>query len=1344
MTLDERKVLDSLKRVTIELRSTRERLRTLEERAEEPVAIVGMSCRYPGGVESPEDLWQLLAAGGNGISSFPEDRGWDLEALYDPDPDRLGTTYVRRGGFVDGATGFDASFFGVHPVEAQVLDPQHRLLLEAAWSCFEDAGIDPAALRESRTGVYAGVMYQDYGMGAPESSEGLSPTGGAGGSVVSGRVAYGLDLKGPAVSVDTACSSSLVALHLAAQALRARDCELALAGGVTVLSTPMVFKLMSRFRGLAPDGHCKSFAESADGTGFSEGVGLVLLERLSDARANGHEVLALIRGSAVNQDGASNGLAAPNGPAQERVIRQALASAGLAPGEVDAVEAHGTGTALGDPIEARAILATYGQARGEAGPLRLGSIKSNIGHSQAAAGIAGVIKMALAMRHGELPRTLHVDAPTAHVDWSAGEVELLTEAQAWEPAGHPRRAGISSFGLSGTNAHLILEEAPAAREVDEDGGDAPDRRGPIQPLAISARSDAALRESAGRLRLRLLADPDLNAADVARSLVEDRPHHDRRAAVAAPDREQLLGALAAVAAGEQSENAFVAPEPVAGVETAPVFLFPGQGAQWRSMAIELLGSSPEFARVIDECEQALEPHVEWSLESVLRRQDGSPDLEEIDVVQPALFAVMVGLATLWRRAGVEPAAVIGHSQGEIAAAHVAGGLSLEDAAQLIALRSQVLEWGAGQGGMALVAASAEELTARVPVWERRVSLAGITGHSSIVISGGTNGIEEVLALCEEEGIWTHRIRAAVGAGHSPAVELARPLLMETAEGISPRSGQIPFYSCVTAGPVDTAELDAAYWYRNAREPVLFGPTLARMLSQGFRRFVEVSPSPILMIPLHEAFAHELGAASAAASYTATLHRHRGALHDFALAVGSAWAGGVDVRWDAALPPRRRRVRLPVYPFQRQHFWLQAQATVAGDVGPDAVVPGVAQTDDDRSLVRRLASIPEQDREDLVLDYILRQLGDALGYDADHEIDPRQSFLELGFDSLTALEYRNRLNAATGLRLGVAVALEHPTPKALTEHLLTLIEFGDAPAEEEVGATLAPLLRRAHELGQTEDFVELLATISGFRPSFASVEESGLEPFSVRLAEGPAHPPLVCVPSVVPAGGPHEYARLARCFRDSREVLALRWPGFGAMEPLPADSQVAVELQIAALEAAVAGPVVLAGHSTGGVFAYAMGQHLQRLGRPPAGVVLIDSYHPRQTGFVTSTDTEVRAVGLGILSQLLAAPGPDLVVDDARLTATTSYMRLLTELEIAPVEFPVLLVRAAEPISDAAAAADWRPSWEVPHEAIEAPGNHLTMINAHVAATAAAIAGWLEETVGEAPGEQVNDEREIHT
>ncbi|KJS58473.1 type I polyketide synthase, partial [Streptomyces rubellomurinus] len=691
---------------------------------DEPIAVVAMSCRFPGGIASPEDLWRCVADGVDTVSALPTDRGWDLAELYDPDPDRSGRCYTRQGAFMRGIDRFDSELFGISPREALAMDPQQRLLLETSWEAFERAGIDPLSLRGSNTSVFAGLMYSDYAAGRVQDvDDELEAYIGNGNSfgVASGRVAYTLGLEGAAVTVDSACSSSLVALHWASHALRTGECDLALAGGVTIMSTPSVFVEFARQRGLAPDGRCKSFAAGADGTAWGEGIGMLLLERLSDARRLGHPVLAVVRGSAVNQDGASNGLTAPNGPSQQRVIRQALANARLTPADVDAVEAHGTGTVLGDPIEAQALLATYGQDRPAERPLWLGSVKSNVGHTQAAAGVAGVIKMVMAMRHGVLPKTLHVDAPTPHVDWTAGRVELLAEGRPWPALERPRRAAVSSFGISGTNAHVILEQAPDAAAAG------PVAEGPagvagVVPWVLSARTEGALRDQAGRLGQWLTGRPaaelsegelaegglaDGEIADAAWSLAAGRAALERRAVVWGRDGAELAAGLRAVADGTAS----TAPNAVAGdaggpgaTVTGPVFVFPGQGSQWAGMAAELLAASPVFAAAVEECAAVMDPLTDWSLLDVLRDGSGAL-LERVDVVQAALFAVMVGLARWWESCGVRPSAVIGHSQGEIAAAHVAGLLSLEDAARVVVLRSRALRKVSG-GGMLSVGVGA--------------------------------------------------------------------------------------------------------------------------------------------------------------------------------------------------------------------------------------------------------------------------------------------------------------------------------------------------------------------------------------------------------------------------------------------------------------------------------------------------------------------------------------------------------------------------------------------------------------------------------------------------------------
>ncbi|HYI81476.1 MAG TPA: SDR family NAD(P)-dependent oxidoreductase [Thermoleophilaceae bacterium] len=912
----------------------------LSARADEPVAIVGMSCRFPGGVESPEELWSLLATGGDAISGFPSDRGWDLDGLYDPDPESVGTSYAREGGFIENVAGFDAGFFGIAPREALAMDPQQRLLLEGAWEAFEDAGVAPGSLRGSRTGVFVGLMYHDYAIGGSESElrgvSGYLSTGLAG-SVASGRLAYVFGLEGPAVTIDTACSSSLVALHQACHALRQGECDMALAGGASAMATPASFAEFSRQRGLAPDGRSKAYAGAADGVALSEGSGLIVLERLSDARRNGHEVLAVVAGSAVNQDGASNGLTAPNGPSQERVIGQALANAGLSPTDVDAVEGHGTGTALGDPIEAQALLATYGQDRAD-GPLRLGSIKSNIGHTQAAAGVAGVMKMVLAMRHGVLPPTLHVDEPSPHVDWSAGDIELLTEPAEWAAGERRRRAGVSSFGISGTNAHVILEEPPPSVVVDADSSDEVDA--PVSdlvavPWVLTAKSASALGGQAGRLAGRLRERPELSNVDVGLSLATARAQFEHRAVVVVDDRDRSLAGLEALVAGMPADGV-VSGRAVAGRRVA--FVFPGQGAQWAGMALGLSESSPVFAELFAEATGAVEELVDWRVADVLAGVDGAPALERVDVVQPVSFAVSVALAGLWRSFGVEPGAVVGHSQGEIAAACVAGGLSLEDAARVVVLRSQAIVEIAGLGGMVSVAAPVDQVAGRIADWAGRLSVAAVNGPRSVVVSGEDEALDGLLAGCESDGVWARRIPVDY-ASHSDQVEAIHDRLLEDLGPIEPRSGAIAFMSALEGEIVDTAALDAEYWYRNLRHTVRFEDATQKLLADGYDAFVEVSPHPVLTIAVEETV-EAAGADPDSVLTVGSLRRDDGGLDRFVTSLAEAHVRGVDVGWSKLFDgTAAKQVRLPTYAFQRDRYWINSSSGGAGDVTAAGLSPG---------------------------------------------------------------------------------------------------------------------------------------------------------------------------------------------------------------------------------------------------------------------------------------------------------------------------------------------------------------------------------------------------------------------
>ncbi len=1066
--------------------------------ADEPIAIIAMSCRLPGGVHSPEDLWRLVADGRDAIAPFPDDRGWDLERLHGTErtgsaestgnTGGTGSSFARSGGFIDGATDFDARFFGISPREALAMDPQQRLLLETSWELLERAGIAPDALRATRTGVFVGTMDQEYGPRlheAPEAVDGYLLTGKTA-SVASGRIAYLLGLTGPAITLDTACSSSLVALHLAVQSLRRGESSLALAGGVTVLNTPGIFTEFSRQGGLARDGRCKAFAAGADGTGMAEGVGMLLVERLSDARRNGHRVLGVIRGTAVNQDGASNGLTAPNGLSQEQVVRQALADAGLSTSDVDVIEAHGTGTALGDPIEAQALLATYGRDRPADRPALLGSVKSNIGHTQAAAGVAGVIKAIMAMRHGVVPATLHVDEPTPHVDWGSGGLELVTEERPWPEAGRARRAGVSSFGISGTNAHVVLEQAPSAPARAPSRTPRPahplvEAEG-VLPWVVSGRSPAALRAQAARLGAFAADSSDATPSDIAWALATRRAAMEHRAVVVAGDRDGFLAGLDAIASGEPS--AHVVAGVAAGSAAGPVFVFPGQGSQWVGMAAELLDASTVFAESIDRCAQALAPHIDWDPLDVLRATGDGTALERVDVVQPALWAVMVSLAQVWRSLGIEPSAVIGHSQGEIAAACVAGVLSLEDGARLVALRSRLIARElAGFGGMVSLAASADQahdlLTGRDDIW-----IAAVNGPTSTVIAGSPTGLAEATAKAEATGIRTRAI-AVDYASHTPHVERIREQLLELAAPITPRAGDVPLYSTVTATLIDGGTLDAEYWYRNLREPVRFHDTLRTSLTDGHTLFLESSPHPVLTTAVEET-AH---AADQRILTTGTLRRDQGGARQLLSALAALWAHGVNPDWAAVFAPGGDApVELPTYAFQRERYWLAPvgpgsavrvelpSATVAAE-GPEAL----------EGFARRVADAAEgAPRLRVVLAEVCRHAAAVLGLSSVDEVETRKVFRDLGFDSLTAVELRNRLAVATGAALAPSAVFDYPTPLTLAQHLLDRITGGDtAGAGPYAPGAVVPVVPGAAALDEP---IAIVATSCRFPAGVRSPED----------------------------------------------------------------------------------------------------------------------------------------------------------------------------------------------------------------------------------------------------------------
>jgi acyl transferase domain-containing protein len=1030
---------------------------------EDAIAIVGLSCRLPK-APNPDAFWELLRNGEHAITDTPADR-WDAASLFDPDPSVPGRTNSRWGGYLDTVDGFDARFFGVSPREARAMDPQQRLILELAWEALENAAIVPGGIRGSRTGVFVGAIADDYatllGQHGVEAISSHSLTG-LHRSIIANRVSYTLGLHGPSLTVDSGQSSSLVAVHMACESLRRGESTTALAGGVNLNLVPESTIRVAKFGGLSPQGRCFVFDARADGYVRGEGGGLVVLKPLARAVADGDRVHAVILGGAVNNDGAKTNLTVPDPVLQEEVLRLAADRAGVAPREVQYVELHGTGTRVGDPVEARALGAVFGAARAEGdAPLLVGSAKTNVGHLEGAAGIVGLLKAVLSLARREVPPNLNFETPNPDIPLDDLRLRVPRELTAWPRPDGPLLAGVSSFGMGGTNCHLVLSEAPgrpgaAGPDASGTGGSA------VVPWPVSARDGLALRQQARQLRDFAAAAPELGVAEIAHALATTRTAFEHRAVVVGTERDELLAGLSALADGDESSPHVV--RDVAVTERGgTVFVFPGQGGQWDTMARDLMDTSEVFRARIEACGAALGAYTDWDLVEVLRGAPGAPTLERVDVVQPALFAVMVSLAELWRHHGIEPDAVVGHSQGEIAAAYVAGALTLDDAARVVALRSKAITALAGGGGMISVALPADLAAIRLEGREDRLALATVNGPANVVVAGDPEALEELRGELEMDEVQVRTIPVDY-ASHSPHVEAVRDALLEVLAPIEPRTSAIPFYSTVTAGRLDTAALNAGYWYRNLRSTVRFEPTIRALAADGHTGYIEVSPHPVLTHPIHDTLD---ALDSATRLVTGTLRRDEHAPTCLVSALARAHSHGLPVDWHTMPGPR---LPLPTYPFQRQRYWLDTPAgalrqvihTPAAHPAPDEEEPAAEALPPVRA---RLARLPESDWESALLDAVRGQAAAVLGHASPQEIGPQETFKDLGFDSVMSGELRRRLSTATGLRLKATLVFDAPTPGQVAKHLRAEL----APDEPDTGVP--------HILGDLERLEASLTTAS---------------------------------------------------------------------------------------------------------------------------------------------------------------------------------------------------------------------------------------------------------------------------
>lgn len=1291
----------------------------------EPVAVIGVGCRFPGDIDGPERLWDFLTEKKCAITAYP-DRGFTNAG-----------TFAESGGFLKDVTGFDNRFFDIPPDEALRMDPQQRLLLEVSWEALEHAGIIPESLRLSRTGVFVGVSSTDYvrlvSASAQQKSTIWDNTGGSS-SIIANRISYFLDIQGPSIVIDTACSSSLVAVHLACRSLSTWDCDIALVGGTNVLISPEPWGGFREAGILSQTGCCHAFDKSADGMVRGEGCGVIVLQRLSDARLEGRRILAILTGSAVNQDGKSNGIMAPNPSAQIGVLENACKSARVDPLEIGYVEAHGTGTSLGDRIEAHALGMVFGRKRPGSGPLMIGSIKPNIGHLEGAAGIAGLIKAVLMVERGSLLPSGGFTEPNPAIPFTELGLRVVDELQEWPVvAGRPRRAGVSSFGFGGTNAHVIVEEAGSVGADTVSGrADVGGSGGGVVAWVISGKTASALAAQAGRLGRYVRARPALDVVDVGYSLVSTRSVFDHRAVVVGQTRDELLAGLAGVVAGRPEAGVVCGVGKPAG-KTA--FVFAGQGSQWLGMGSELYAAYPVFAEALDAVVDELDRHLRYPLRDVIWGHDQDL-LNTTEFAQPALFAVEVALYRLLMSWGVRPGLVLGHSVGELAAAHVAGALCLPDAAMLVAARGRLMQALPAGGAMFAVQAREDEVA---PMLGHDVSIAAVNGPASVVISGAHDAVSAIADRLRGQGRRVHRL-AVSHAFHSALME---PMIAEftaVAAELSVGLPTIPVISNVTGQLVADDFASADYWARHIRAVVRFGDSVRSAHCAGASRFIEVGPGGGLTSLI------EASLADAQIVSVPTLRKDRPEPVSVMTAAAQGFVSGMGLDWASVFSGYRpKRVELPTYAFQHQKFWLApapsvSDPTAAGQIGAS---DGGAELLASSGFAARLAGRSADEQLAAAIEVVCEHAAAVLGRDGAAGLDAGQAFADSGFNSLSAVELRNRLTAVTAVTLPATAIFDHPTPTELAQYLITQIDgHGSSAAAaanpaERIDA-LTDLFLQACDAGRDADGWKMVALASNTRERMSSPVRNNVSKNVALLADGISDVVVICIPTLTVLSDQREYRDIANAMTGRHSVYSLTLPGFDSSDALPQNADMIVETVSNAIIDVVGGSCrfVLSGYSSGGVLAYALCSHLSvKHQRNPLGVALIDTYLPSQIANPSMNEGfSPNDTGKGLSREVIRVARMLNRLTATRLTAAATYAAIFQAWEPGRSMAPVLNIVAKDRIATVENLREerinrWRTAAaEAAYSVAEVPGDHFGMMSTSSEAIATEIHDWISGLV----------------